>query len=300
MLGLVVSARAPTTRFISAGVRSACITAWCCAAPAAAPLGSRSGSAREATSTRLAADSSARAADPWVDARASGRARAPRARPARLPARVLPRDGASDAAPALRPVPRRAARRGSTTSTSTCPRSRTRIKFRRELGFRCSEYIAPTRPTNGSRPRGCFASPRARRRADDRPRAAPAPPRLCVNEPAASCASATSSPGRGFAERIERGPGRHGVSNAFFVYLRDPDGHRIELYTGDYYTGDPDHEPIAGTADPPRPTSGAPAAPQLVRGVLGDRRPRRHPIVATHDAGVDERDSFRAEVAQLS
>jgi 3,4-dihydroxyphenylacetate 2,3-dioxygenase len=43
---------------------------------------------------------------------------------------------------------------------------------------------------------------------------------------------------------IERGPGRHGVSNAFFVYLRDPDGHRIELYTGDYYTGDPDHRPI--------------------------------------------------------
>ena len=41
---------------------------------------------------------------------------------------------------------------------------------------------------------------------------------------------------------IERGPGRHGVSNAFYVYLRDPDGHRIEIYTSDYYTGDPDHE----------------------------------------------------------
>ena len=41
---------------------------------------------------------------------------------------------------------------------------------------------------------------------------------------------------------IERGPGRHGVSNAFYVYLRDPDGHRIEVYTSDYFTGDPDHE----------------------------------------------------------
>jgi hypothetical protein len=41
---------------------------------------------------------------------------------------------------------------------------------------------------------------------------------------------------------IERGPGRHGVSNAFYVYLRDPDGHRVEIYTSDYYTGDPDHE----------------------------------------------------------
>jgi catechol 2,3-dioxygenase len=43
---------------------------------------------------------------------------------------------------------------------------------------------------------------------------------------------------------IERGPGRHGVSNAFYVYLRDPDGHRLEIYTSDYYTGDPDHETL--------------------------------------------------------
>ncbi len=40
---------------------------------------------------------------------------------------------------------------------------------------------------------------------------------------------------------IERGPGRHGVSNAFYLYLRDPDGHRVEIYTQDYYTGDPDN-----------------------------------------------------------
>lgn len=51
---------------------------------------------------------------------------------------------------------------------------------------------------------------------------------------------------------IERGPGRHGVSNAFFVYLRDPDGHRIELYTGDYYTGDPDHRPLRWSASDAR------------------------------------------------
>ncbi len=44
--------------------------------------------------------------------------------------------------------------------------------------------------------------------------------------------------------RIERGPGRHGVSNAFYLYLRDPDGHRIELYVGDYYTGDPGLQPL--------------------------------------------------------
>lgn len=29
---------------------------------------------------------------------------------------------------------------------------------------------------------------------------------------------------------------------AFSVYLRDPDGHRVEIYTSDYSTGDPDHE----------------------------------------------------------
>lgn len=43
------------------------------------------------------------------------------------------------------------------------------------------------------------------------------------------------------SDAIERGPGRHGVSNAFYLYVRDPDGHRIEIYTQDYYTGDPDN-----------------------------------------------------------
>ncbi|MGW7533165.1 3,4-dihydroxyphenylacetate 2,3-dioxygenase [Amycolatopsis sp. NPDC054798] len=47
------------------------------------------------------------------------------------------------------------------------------------------------------------------------------------------------------SDRIERGPGRHGVSNAFYLYVRDPDGHRIEIYTHDYYTGDPDNPVIS-------------------------------------------------------
>jgi catechol 2,3-dioxygenase len=63
------------------------------------------------------------------------------------------------------------------------------------------------------------------------------------------------------ADRIERGPGRHGISNAFFLYLRDPDGHRIELYTSDYLTVDPDFEPIRWHLDDPRRQTlwGAPA-----------------------------------------
>lgn len=53
-------------------------------------------------------------------------------------------------------------------------------------------------------------------------------------------------------DRIERGPGRHGISNAFFLYLRDPDGHRIELYTSDYLTVDPDFAPIRWHLNDPR------------------------------------------------
>jgi 3,4-dihydroxyphenylacetate 2,3-dioxygenase len=53
-------------------------------------------------------------------------------------------------------------------------------------------------------------------------------------------------------DRIERGPGRHGVSNAFYVYLRDPDGHRLEIYTSDYYTGDPDHPVLRWSVQDPR------------------------------------------------
>ncbi len=65
----------------------------------------------------------------------------------------------------------------------------------------------------------------------------------------------------GWVSNIERGPGRHGISNAFFLYIRDPDGHRIEIYCSDYQTVDPDLEPIRwDLKDPQRQTLwGAPA-----------------------------------------
>ena len=53
-------------------------------------------------------------------------------------------------------------------------------------------------------------------------------------------------------ECLERGPGRHGVSNAFYLYLRDPDGHRVEIYTTDYYTGDPGHQALRWDVNDPR------------------------------------------------
>jgi len=56
----------------------------------------------------------------------------------------------------------------------------------------------------------------------------------------------------GYAGNIERGPGRHGLSNAFFLYLRDPDGNRIELYTNDYLIPDPDWAPIRWSLNDPR------------------------------------------------
>lgn len=58
--------------------------------------------------------------------------------------------------------------------------------------------------------------------------------------------------GAGLHTAIERGPGRHGISNALFLYLRDPDGNRIELYSSDYLTVDPDLAPLRWSINDPR------------------------------------------------
>src|SRR5262249_30675031 len=73
-----------------------------------------------------------------------------------------------------------------------------------------------------------------------------------VGEPSGVLRACDQLAASGRVRAIERGPGRHGVSNAFFVYLRDPDGHRIELYTCDYYTGDPDLRPLRWSVNDPR------------------------------------------------
>jgi len=67
----------------------------------------------------------------------------------------------------------------------------------------------------------------------------------------------------GFLANMERGPGRHGISNAFFLYTRDPDGHRVELFTSDYLTVDPDLEPLRWSLrDPQRQTLWGQPAPK--------------------------------------
>jgi catechol 2,3-dioxygenase len=66
----------------------------------------------------------------------------------------------------------------------------------------------------------------------------------------------------GYLANMERGPGRHGISNAFFLYVRDPDGHRVELFTSDYLTIDPDHAPLRWSlTDPQRQTLWGQPAP---------------------------------------
>lgn len=67
----------------------------------------------------------------------------------------------------------------------------------------------------------------------------------------------------GYVANIERGPGRHGISNAFFLYILDPDGHRTEIYCSDYQTIDPDHEAIRwDLKDPQRQTLWGSPAPK--------------------------------------
>ncbi|MDB5641042.1 MAG: 3,4-dihydroxyphenylacetate 2,3-dioxygenase [Hyphomicrobiales bacterium] len=48
----------------------------------------------------------------------------------------------------------------------------------------------------------------------------------------------------GFGRGVERGPGRHGPGHAMFVYFRDPDGHRVELFNTHYQVMDIENEPV--------------------------------------------------------
>ena len=74
------------------------------------------------------------------------------------------------------------------------------------------------------------------------------------------CDRLASSP---YISAFERGPGRHGISNAFFLYILDQDGYRTELFASDYMTVDPDHPPrIWDLHDPQRQTLWGHAAPR--------------------------------------
>jgi len=51
----------------------------------------------------------------------------------------------------------------------------------------------------------------------------------------------------GFSSSIEFGPGRHKTTNSFFLYLRDPSGNRIEVFSEGYWSPDFDDPPIRWT-----------------------------------------------------
>ncbi|MGH2913929.1 MAG: 3,4-dihydroxyphenylacetate 2,3-dioxygenase [Solirubrobacteraceae bacterium] len=172
------------------------------------------------------------------------------------------------------------------------PRVEETLRFYLSLGFRASEYISTDDRTD-ERITGAWLARKPT--VHDVALTAGTGPRLhhfayWIAEPAGVLRACDQLAGGHHAEVIERGPGRHGVSNAFFVYLRDPDGHRIELYSCDYYTGDPDHRPLRWSVNDARCRSfwGARAPDSwydessLVLGPGGEP-------VATEPADVDER-----------
>jgi catechol 2,3-dioxygenase len=171
------------------------------------------------------------------------------------------------------------------------PRVEETFAFWLGLGFRCSEYIA----TDDEDERLTGAWLLRKPTVHDVALTAGKGPRMhhlgwTVPDTAGVLRACDQIAAAGHSAVIERGPGRHGVSNAFFVYLRDPDGHRIELYACDYYTGDPDLKPIRWSVKDPRCRTfwGARAPDSWYEEsslVLGpDGKPAE-----TYDAGVDER-----------
>jgi len=48
----------------------------------------------------------------------------------------------------------------------------------------------------------------------------------------------------GFGDVLEHGPGRHGHGHSYYIYLRDPDGHRVELLLPPVQIVDIDDEPV--------------------------------------------------------
>ena len=122
-----------------------------------------------------------------------------------------------------------------------------------ELGFRCSEYTESDPPESRRWGSWLFRKPSVH---DIAIMTGPGPSLhhvgITVKDEMAVIRLCDSLASAGYADAIERGPQRHGISNAFFVYLRDPDGNRVEFYTSDYLTADPDLKPIRWALDDPR------------------------------------------------
>ncbi len=126
--------------------------------------------------------------------------------------------------------------------------------YQRALGFRCSEYTVKETATGEE----LWAAWLARKQTvHDLALMNGVGPRLhhvgfWLPDALAVLRACDVLAAAGYYQCIERGPGRHGLSNALFLYVRDPDGNRVELYANDYLTADPDATPIRWEVDDPR------------------------------------------------
>jgi catechol 2,3-dioxygenase len=80
----------------------------------------------------------------------------------------------------------------------------------------------------------------------------------------------------GLGQTMDRPLGRHGIGNAFFCYFRDPDGHRIEIFTSHYTVIDANQAPRRWEIGDTRRSQ-----------LWGFPAPRKWFAEATHFDGVD-------------
>lgn len=124
-----------------------------------------------------------------------------------------------------------------------------------ELGFRTSEYIS----VDGSPDSDMLAAFLARKgNANDIVLLANEGPELhhfgyaIHDAPTTMLRLGDLAGSLGYGNNIEYGPSRHGVGCETFLYLRDPDGHRIELLSHPYQFIDEEEQALGWPIDDPR------------------------------------------------
>lgn len=115
-------------------------------------------------------------------------------------------------------------------------------EFYSELGFRNSEYLA-----HGEKLLGAFMYRKGT--CLDLAIVTGTGPRLhhfayTVSESRDIFTACDFAGNLGYGDGVERGPGRHGPGGMLFTYLRDPDGHRVEVFNSHYQTIDIETEPV--------------------------------------------------------
>lgn len=124
------------------------------------------------------------------------------------------------------------------------PQVESQMRFYMDIGFRVSEYIVTDDDSEL-----LFAFMQRKGNPHDVVFAKGAGPRIhhmafMVPEAHHLLLAADTCARNGFGQAVEFGPGRHyGPGYARFIYLRDPDGHRIELFNCHYQCMDAEDVP---------------------------------------------------------